>query len=51
MKLWKTLIMGFGVALAITGCAGGETELNAMTRHVLEHDGLEREFFDEHRGK
>jgi polyhydroxybutyrate depolymerase len=29
----------------ITACASNDAELSAMTRHVLEHDGLEREYF------
>jgi len=51
MKLWARLIICICAALAITACGDNKTELNAMTRHVLEHDGLEREFFDENRGK
>ena len=45
MKLWTTLIMGFCAALAITACSDDKSELNTMTRYVLEHDGLEREYF------
>ena len=45
MKLWTTLIMGFCAALAITACGDDRSELNPMARYVLEHDGLEREYF------
>ena len=45
MKLWTTLIMGFCAALAITACSDDKSEFNTMARYVLEHDGLEREYF------
>lgn len=45
MKSWAGLIIGICAALAITACGDNKTELNAMTRYVLEHDGLEREYF------
>jgi len=45
MKSWAALIMGICAALAITACGDSKTELNAMTRYVLEHDSLEREYF------
>jgi polyhydroxybutyrate depolymerase len=45
MKVRMGLIMAFCAALVIASCASDETELKPMTRHVLEHDGLEREYF------
>jgi len=39
------LITAFCSALVMTSCANDETELKPMTRFVLEHDGLEREYF------
>jgi polyhydroxybutyrate depolymerase len=45
MKVRMGLIMAFCAALVIASCARDETALKPMTRYVLEHDGLEREYF------
>ncbi len=37
--------MALCVAAGVTACAGSEIEVKPMTRYVLEHDGLEREYF------
>jgi len=37
--------MGLCVAVTIAACASDDAELPSMTRYVLEHDGLEREYF------
>lgn len=45
MKTGLGLIMAFCAALVFASCARGEIELKPMSRYVLEHDGLEREYF------
>jgi polyhydroxybutyrate depolymerase len=45
MKVRMGLIMALCAALVIASCVSDETELKPMTRYVLEHDGLEREYF------
>lgn len=38
-------IAGLCVLLTLVACAASEDESHSMTRHVLEYDGLEREYF------
>ncbi len=37
--------VGLIILLGIAGCSLDKNQINSMTRHVLEHDGLEREYF------
>jgi len=45
MKIRMGLIIVFFAVLGVLSCASDETELAPMSRFVLEHDGLEREYF------
>ena len=45
MKIRMGLTIVFFAALGISSCASDEAELAPMSRFVLEHDGLEREYF------
>ena len=45
MKIRIGLIIAICFSLAIISCASDEAELKSMTRFVLEHDGLTREYF------
>ena len=45
MRNWFGLILVSCMVLMSASCTTGNDEIAAMTRHVLEHDGLEREYF------
>ncbi len=38
-------VAAFFVTLGMIGCTGQDVEINPMTRHTIQHDGLEREYF------
>ncbi len=45
MKRQVWLLIGFCVVMTIVACAHDDVAPGPMTRYVLEHDGLEREYF------